>query len=291
MTLSMITNLRSVFERADIKFKLHHYRVKEFRAKVHFAFTRGHYQVRTAENGEDLKSCLKLRFDVFHKEFMKKRRTQGVDVDLLDYDCDHLMVVDQRSGQVIGTYRLNSSSFSNSCYSQNEFHMEKILALQGPRLELGRACIDISHRSGVIIALLWRGIAAYIRTTETRVLFGCSSIKTIEPLEIAVVTQHLRDSGFLTYEYGVKPTAKYTARQLPRALAYLDENPYAPRPVDPEDLIPPLFRSYLKMGAKLCGEPALDRDFYCIDFLTLIGVEAFTSTIKQRYSLEAGTQI
>jgi putative hemolysin len=36
--------------------------------------------------------------------------------------------------------------------------------------------------------------------------------------------------------------------------------------------LPSLFASYLKLKAKITGEPALDRQFKTIDFLTLLDV-------------------
>lgn len=282
---SFINSVRSAIEKADVELKLHRYRVKNFRPNVQFEFARGHFLVKTARTGDDLEQCLKLRFDVFHTEYIKTKRSYGIDVDALDFDCDHLMVIDQRSGQVVGTYRLNSSLFTDSFYSELEFKMDEVLDLQGPHLELGRACIDTAHRSGMVIALLWRGIAEYIRQTGTRVLFGCSSIKTIDALEIALVTKHLRDEGFLTGKFNVTTTKKFKANQLAKMLEYLDEKPEIYRKIDVSHLIPPLFNSYLKMGAKLCGEPALDREFSCIDFLTVIPTSAFNSTIKNRYEL------
>jgi putative hemolysin len=36
--------------------------------------------------------------------------------------------------------------------------------------------------------------------------------------------------------------------------------------------LPPLFASYLKLGARIVGEPALDRHFKTIDFLALLDI-------------------
>ena len=36
--------------------------------------------------------------------------------------------------------------------------------------------------------------------------------------------------------------------------------------------IPPLFQSYLNLGAKICGPPAVDRAFKTIDFLVVLDV-------------------
>jgi putative hemolysin len=38
--------------------------------------------------------------------------------------------------------------------------------------------------------------------------------------------------------------------------------------------IPPLFQSYLALGAKVCGPPAIDRQFKTIDFLVTLDVAA-----------------
>lgn len=283
--LKKISKMKTALEKFDSERKLHHFNVRNFEPNVVFRFERGQFVVKTAENGAELEECLKLRFDVFHKEYMKKRRTYGVDIDKLDYLCDHLVIFDKRVGRTIGTYRLNCSKFTNMFYSAGEFDLGKILEIEGTKLELGRACIDREYRSGVVIALLWRGIAEYIQRTQTKVLFGCSSIKTMEPLEIGLLTKHFLDKGVLTYDYGVTPTKKYKVRQLARALEYIDANRYEYVAEDVECMIPALFQSYLRMGAKLCGEPALDREFHCIDFLTLVKMEEMNPAIRAKYNV------
>jgi putative hemolysin len=277
--------VKTAIERADVGIKLHHYKVRHFAPNLSFQFERGHFLVKTAQSGQDLEKCLRLRFEVFHKEYMHKKRQLGIDVDHLDYSCDHLMIIDQRSASVIGTYRLNSSQFTNTFYSEGEFQMEKVKELIGPHLELGRACIERAHRSGAVIALLWRGIAEYIRQTNTQVLFGCSSIKTIEPMQIAGYVKFLRDTHRLAPDLAIQPIKKFRVAQLPFLLNYLDENPTEYENLQIESNIPALFRSYMKMGAKFSAEPALDREFYCIDFLTVIRTADFSTEIKGKYAV------
>jgi len=36
-----------------------------------------------------------------------------------------------------------------------------------------------------------------------------------------------------------------------------------------DDSVPKLLRTYLAIGARICGPPAIDREFKTIDFLTL----------------------
>jgi putative hemolysin len=70
-------------------------------------------------------------------------------------------------------------------------------------------------------------------------------------------------------------------------LDYLDTHAEAYDAARAEALLPPLFKSYLRMGAKICGTPALDREFYCIDFLTVIKVDQFNPKMKEKYELKA----
>lgn len=283
--LSKISSMKTALERFDSERKLHQYNVRNFEPNISFSFERGHFIVKTADNGAELEECLKLRFDVFHKEFMNKKRTYGVDIDKLDYACDHLVIYDKRLQKTIGTYRLNSSLYTDVFYSAGEFEMGKLVELEGNKLELGRACIDRDHRTGVVIALLWRGIAEYIQRTGTKFLFGCGSIKTMEPLEIGRLTKYFIETGALTFEFGTCPTKKFKVKTLNRSLEYLDSNPFEYRPGEIAEMIPPLFQSYLKMGAKLCGEPAIDREFHCIDFLTLVKIDEMNSAIKEKFKV------
>ena len=283
--MKKIGNVKVALEKVSSEMKLHHYKIRNFEPNITFEFERGNYLVKTATDGAELEECLKLRFEVFHREYMNKKRTIGVDIDKLDYICDHLVIKDKRTNRVIGTYRLNSSKFTNTFYSASEFNMAKLLELEGNKLELGRACIDKDHRNGVIIALLWRGIASYMQLSETKHMFGCGSIKTMDPLQTGLVTKYMIDHGHLTKEYGVSPTKKYTVKQLGKVLEYIESNPYEYDEVEIAKLIPTLFQSYLKMGAKVCGEPAIDRDFHCIDFLILLKVEEIADIFKGKYKV------
>lgn len=273
--------VRSAFEKVDSGIKLYHYGIRNFRGNIHYTFERGDFVIKTASSGSELEECLRLRFEVFHKEYRRKRRLNGVDVDWFDFNCDHLMIKDKRTNQTIGTYRLNCSLFTDSYYSQSEFDLGTIGKLPGKKLELGRACIAKSHRTGAVISLLWRGIAEYIRQTKVDYVFGCSSVKTIDPMEIARITRRLKAEGCAIDSLGVTPVKKYRLKQLPMILAYLESTGEDPSSIE----IPALFQSYLKMNAKICGEPAIDRDFYCTDYLTLIRTADIHPAIRARFGL------
>ena len=279
-----IGTVKEALQTMDAEVKLHRFKIRNFEPKVKISVDKGHFTVKTVETGEELAEVLKLRFDVFNKEFLHKKRTVGVDVDKLDYICDHLVIRDNRAGRVVGTYRLNSSTFSDKFYSSSEFHFDQIKKMPGNILELGRAAIDTEYRTGVVIALLWRGISEYMLKTNTDILLGCASVKTTEPLQIALVTYHLEKKGVLKYNLDVEPTRKYKVKNLKKALGYIETNAFEYDEATVEKQIPALFSSYIKMGFKAYGEPALDHDFNCIDYLIMIRLDELEGAYKRRYN-------
>ena len=46
-------------------------------------------------------------------------------------------------------------------------------------LDLGRSCVHPEYRSGLILKLLWRGIAKYINIYKVKVLIGCASFSEV----------------------------------------------------------------------------------------------------------------
>ncbi len=280
-------------EKFDTGLRLAFHRAKSYQPAVSFSLKAGPYTVKTVSNYEELVRCLRLRFEVFHLEYMQKNRVTGVDIDGLDMKCDHLAIF--HGERVVGTYRMNSSRFTDRFYSSGEFEMDALLALPGAKLELGRACIAREHRDGRVIAALWRGISEYLRLTDTRYMFGCTSVKTVDVDEIAGVHRLLLAEGAVDTSLGVVPTRKHRVRDFAtvvhdQALSTGEASDAASATASAaataaSDLIPSLLMSYLKMNAKVCGEPALDREFGCFDYLTLLDIEQMPAAYRARYQL------
>lgn len=284
-TLGTVQSVRAVIEKIDSRIRIHHHKIKLFQPHISFQFERGHFLVKTAQNGAELEECLKLRFEVFHREYMHKKRTFGVDIDKLDFICDHLVIVDTRANRTIGTYRLNCSRFTDTFYSTSEFQLDRLLQQPGHKLEMGRACIDKEYRNGSVMALLWRGIIEYVQRTESRYLFGCASVKTMDKYESALIYKWLRDKGALDDEFGIVPTKKHRMAGFQECLEYIDNSSASFNQDAVRDMMPTLFHSYIRAGAKLCGEPALDREFGCIDFLTLLRMEKLNPLFGRKYKV------
>lgn len=237
------------------------------------------YLLKSASKMSELLNVFELRFQIFLENTKDGLSHNGYDVDDLDSICDHIIIIDKETSQVVGTYRVISSLFSDRFYSQGEFKMDEFLKLPGEKLELGRACIHHGHRSGAVIDLLWKGICRYLKMSEAKYLFGCSSVKTIDFETSKVIYDHLADEGLLRNEFGIKSIGKYAMNMEGESIP-MDS---LERQNIVKNYLPSLLRSYFQAGSRVYGPPALDIEFECIDFLTILNVDEMSASYKRRY--------
>jgi len=133
-----------------------------FEPKIQFVIENDDFTIRTASSHEDLHLALKLRHDVFLEEGLGKSHRSGMEFDSLDAIADHLMILDNSTGNAIGTYRLIDLRTSGQCYSETEFVLDDFFAQEGNKLEMGRACTHPKFRTGRTVDLLWKGLSKYI---------------------------------------------------------------------------------------------------------------------------------
>jgi putative hemolysin len=139
------------------------------------------YQVGLADSPEAVRAAQRLRYKVFAEEMGARLSTPepGLDIDLYDPHCQHLLVRDADTGEVVGTYRILSPEAAKrigSYYTEQEFDLTRLQHLRGRMVELGRSCVQAEHRSGGVIALLWAGLAEYMAQHGYDYLIGCASI-------------------------------------------------------------------------------------------------------------------
>ena len=232
----------------------------------------GPYEVRFARTLAELDELLKLRFAVFNVELgegIDESYATGRDEDEFDPVCHHLMVIDTARDKVVGTYRMQTTGMASAyrgLYSDLEFDLRSLPAeIAGRAVEVGRACVAESHRNTQVLFLLWRGLALYMASNQLRYLFGCCSLTSQDAAEGMAVMRHLETHGHVHPELVIPPRPGFECYR-PADVARLRWD----APVH----IPKLFRIYLRHGAKVCGPPAIDRDFKTIDFLVLFDVEA-----------------
>ena len=226
----------------------------------------GRYRVRLAREVDELRALQRLRFEVFNRELGEGLSTSwetGRDEDRFDAGCDHLLVEEVSTGELVGTYRLQTAAMAarhEGFHSAGEFDLDHLpRGVLDDAVELGRACVAREHRNTRVLFMLWRGLARYVAAHQLRYLFGCASVTSQEPAEgIALYRQFAVDER-------LHPTARVTP--LPGFACR------TVRIVEPPEL-PALFGIYLRHGARICGEPAIDREFGTLDFFVLFDVAA-----------------
>lgn len=237
----------------------------------------GSYRLRFARERAELEAIQRLRFEVFNLELgegLASSFESGLDRDLYDEGCHHLLVSTRDTGEVVGTYRMQTlemAEANHGLYTAGEFdlaHLPREVLLDS--VETGRACVAREHRNGRVLTLLWKGLALYMLWNRRRYLFGCCSLTSQDPHVARATYEFLRSGSFLHPTIQVPP--------LPHFVCYPPD--FVPDPAVSVKL-PALFAGYLKLGAKITGEPALDREFKTIDFLTLVDVQALDeSTLR-----------
>jgi len=229
----------------------------------------GRYTLRFACNQEELNAAMRLRFEVFNLEMgegLSSSFRTGRDQDQFDFVCHHLIVQENSTGEIVGTYRVQTSEMAGrwcGFYSAGEFDLSGIPShVLNQSVELGRACIARPHRNTKVLFLLWKGLAAYVAHNHKRYLFGCCSLTSQNPVE------GLEAMDYLMREGHVHPSYSATAQvgfEVPNSGVSFE------RKADLE--LPPLFRIYLRYAAKVCSPPVIDPEFKTIDFLVLLDID------------------
>jgi putative hemolysin len=233
------------------------------------------FRVGMAQTLDDVIECQRLRYLVFNCELgegLASSARIGLDRDRFDFICDHLMVRDASTGKLAGTYRMQSGYRAKGnlgYYGEELFDFSPFEPMRGEVLELGRACVHEGYRNTNVLHMLWKGIARYAMSCGARYLIGCSSISSQDEVEGMALYETLRE--------------KYLAEQS------LTTNPVKGRECRPNGSLsapprlPRLFRAYLDISARVCGPPAIDREFKTIDFLTLVDLQKLPDRVRTRF--------
>src|SRR5262245_26221372 len=71
------------------------------------------YVIRLARDAAELRAVQALRFAVFNLELnegLAESHATGLDADPFDEVCDHLLVEHRSTGEIVGTYRLQTGA-------------------------------------------------------------------------------------------------------------------------------------------------------------------------------------
>ncbi|NLG55118.1 MAG: GNAT family N-acetyltransferase [Rhodococcus sp.] len=228
------------------------------------------YSLLVSSDREHRIAAQRLRYQTFAAEpgFTIAPNADGLDADRFDDYCDHLLVRHEPTGEFVGCYRMlppDGAVAAGGYYTAGEFDLSALEPLRNRVVEMGRACVSEQHRSGSVLSLMWAGILHYLELTGFDTVMGCVSVpmQTAPDEAPGVNVRGVRD--FLMNRHATDPQRRVIPHQPVRVDGMdLDE---LPSPLRPN--LPPLLRGYLRLGAKIAGEPAHDPEFGVADFVAV----------------------
>jgi putative hemolysin len=239
--------------------------------------------VRLAQNQLEIEKALRLRYEIFNQEMgegLAMSAATGKDRDEFDLFCDHLVVTDEVTDQIVGTYRILTKSRAlehTGFYSENEFDLTNIYRQPFEIAEVGRSCVHPGYRDGSVIGMLWTGIAEYISQNSVRALMGCGSIHSTDTGHVNEIFAYLQEEGHLVPEaLQVAPRREHILPGFQRVELAEERKAVAKR-------LPPLIKGYMRLGAKIGGEPALDAEFGTTDLFIYFDAATITARYGKRF--------
>ncbi len=262
------------------------------------------YEVKIAQNKEELQQALRLRYEVFIQEMgrnVEQPRLALLDIDDYDKFSDHLVVIDKTKNKVVGTYRLllgykiapirkiypdkmqppEELNTKLGFYSERFFNIENIKKLAGDEemLELGRSCIHRDYRDRLVINLLWTGISRYIKDHSVRFAFGSVTLgnrEAVSAVEVSRVFKLIKKKFYAPKAYRVYPKKAFIFKGLNKIVKIENYQ-------DIWRSLPPLVKGYLRAGVVVCGSPAVNPAFDSILLFILLDIKNMSSSYKRHF--------
>ena len=227
----------------------------------------GGLEVAWARHLDEVRQAQRLRHGVFAGEMGARLQSPlpGHDIDLFDDYCEHLLVRQRSTREVVGTYRVLTPAQARrvgSTYSDTEFDLTRLRALRERMVELGRSCVHPAHRHGGVVLALWGALAEFMERNRLDIMIGCASIPMLHEgvfgghAAVSIWNQ-LRRSHLAPIELQVLPRLPLPVEALDGTLA-----------VEP----PALIKGYLRLGAQVIGAPAWDPEFNTADLPMLMRI-------------------
>jgi putative hemolysin len=239
---------------------------------------RSSIQVSWAKHQDEVREAQRLRFDVFATEMGARLQTTMADhdIDAFDNYCEHLLVRDVETRQVVGTYRALTpvqAKRVGSTYSDSEFDLTRLRALRPHMVELGRSCVHIDYRQGGVIMALWGALAEFMERNQLHTMIGCASIPMLHNGIVsgdaaASIWRQVKEKHMALFEYQATPRLSLPVEELDDTL----------------DVAPPaLIKGYLRLGAKVLGAPAWDPDFNTADLPMMLRISDMPDRYRKHF--------
>ncbi|TVP64029.1 MAG: GNAT family N-acetyltransferase [Nodularia sp. (in: Bacteria)] len=232
---------------------------------------------------DELESIFRLRFQVFNIELglgNSSSHTNLMDQDEFDAVCHHLILICKKTGETVGTYRMQTYSMASQGLgfrSASYFNFNTVFDSVLPAtVELGRACVAKKYRNIQALSLLWKGLTNYLLWSGNKYFLGCTTLPTQDTLQAHGAYNYFQQNNFMHPSFLVYPNPQCLL-EIPTFCPNLDKLK-----------LPIILQVYLASGAKICSLPAIDRQFKSIEFLTIFDSTNFAK-VGSRISKTSST--
>jgi putative hemolysin len=241
---------------------------------------KGRYAARMAEDAVDLRAAQELRTLTF-------RGGAGgtLDADAFDAECRHVLVEDNRNGELVCTFRLmplGTGAEIGRSYSAQYYELSGLESFAGPMVEMGRFCIHPERKDPDILRVAWGAMTRFVDDEGVELLFGCSSFKGTE-------AEAYMDAFALLKERHLAPKRFLPRVKAPNVFRFAQKlrrrKPDAKRALSG---MPPLLRSYLMMGGWVSDHAVVDRDLDTLHVFTGLEIGAIPPARKRLLRATAG---
>jgi putative hemolysin len=239
---------------------------------------RGSISVSWARNLDEVRAAQRLRYNIFVGEMGARIQSPLAehDIDLFDDYCEHLIVRDQNTQEVVGTYRVLTPVQAKRIggnYTETEFDLTRLRSMRDRMVELGRSCVHADYRQGGVIMALWGALAEFMVRNQLDTMIGCASIPmlhngVVSGQAAASIWNQLKSTHLAPIELQVRP-------RLALPLEHFD----ASSVVEP----PALIKGYLRLGARVLGAPAWDPDFNTADLPMLMRIADLPNRYRKHF--------
>jgi putative hemolysin len=234
--------------------------------------------VSWAKNSEEVRQAQRLRFSVFVTEMGARLESTSPnhDVDRFDNYCEHLLVRDVATREVVGTYRVLTpaqAKRAGGTYTETEFSLDRLQVQRERMVELGRSCVHKDYRQGAVIMALWGALAEFMVRNKLDTMIGCASIPM---LHNGVVSGDAASS--IWHKISQQHLAPPLDQAVPRLRLPIEEF-NSTLDVEP----PALIKGYLRLGAKVLGAPAWDPDFNTADVPMMMCINDLPARYRKHF--------
>ncbi|AWT56160.1 GNAT family N-acetyltransferase [Mycolicibacterium smegmatis] len=205
------------------------------------------YSVRLSS--EVVEDALRLRHEALAGHGLP---APALDGDRFDEHCLHVLVRDDASGELVGSCRIlphDGATDAGGLYLATAFDVSALDPLRPAALEFSRAVIRPGHRNSRAALALWSGVLGYAEQHGYAHLVGSVPMPLHPAGEVRAMRNLLRREHAAPGRYTVRPyrPVVHDALHLPGH--------------EPQCTLPEPLAAQVRLGARLCGDPAYDPEF------------------------------